>query len=300
MTTSNPEFTFKGDPFVNRYRLTGFLTAQAPFHIGTGERYQDPETLAAASDDEKRFIDNIARDHQGFPYLPGSSLRGVIRHYLLQIFSSIDPQIATEPNYEGQAFRDMDQDSQINYMRKDANLLERTFGTPFCETKVEFWDASLCNRVSAPEHFKEKGWDDKRQSYVVRSVAIDPETGAAEPNKLYSFDVAPPGAKFEVNIVGQNLSDTELGFFFFFLNGFNSEIFPVTLGAMSGRGFGRFQFKLEKIYALNRSELPMWTKLASQTDNAGFHLFGSLQPAKIETLIPQFKSAFESIIGAKS
>ncbi|MFQ5633343.1 MAG: RAMP superfamily CRISPR-associated protein [bacterium] len=300
MTTTMNPFTFKGDNFVNRYRITGNLTAKTPLHIGTGERREDStETNTNASNsesDEKRYIDNIARDWNDHPYLPGSSLRGVVRHYLLQVFRSLDSRLATEVDYEATLFRDMDQDAQVDYMRTKASLLERVFGTPFCETKVEFWDAYLCNKVEAPENLKEKGWDDARQSYVVRSVAIDPETGAAEPNKLYSFDVAPPGSKYCLDIVGQNLSDEELGFLLFGLYGFNSEIVPLTLGAMSGRGFGCFTFELDKIYVLQANELPMWAKVASQCNHAGYNLFGKLSEANVKELIPKFKSAIQSKI----
>lgn len=275
MSKINPRFKFKGDPFENRYRLMGSLETQTPLHIGTGYRRKDEKGATDINDEDEHFIDEIARDFKGMPYLPGSSLRGVTRNYLLQIFRSFGEDYAQDPDYEKGIFKNMEQKDQINYMQTAASLLEQVMGTPFSESKVEFWDCPLTNKVSAPE-LTAKGWDDARQTYVVRSVAIDPVTGAAEKNKLYAFDVIPPGARFEVNIVGQNLNDLEMGFLLFGLYGFNSEIFPLTLGAMSGRGFGRMKFSLDKICCLTGNDLENWTQLALTLEHAGFNLVPEL------------------------
>jgi CRISPR/Cas system CSM-associated protein Csm3 (group 7 of RAMP superfamily) len=297
-------YTLKGEKFVNRYRIAGTLTTQSPLHIGTGSRRPDEGQSGSksASDgssksEEQHLVDEIACDFKGHPYIPGSSLRGVIRHYLFQVFRGIDGRIARPVDFEDKRFREMKQNDQINYMKNEASLLERVFGTPFCESKIETWDAYLINAVQSPaEHLKDKGWDNAKQSYVIRSVAIDPETGAAEPNKLYSFEVVPPGAKFKVDILGQNLSDEEIGFLLFGFHGFNSEIYPVTLGAMSGRGFGRLSFEVNSIYYLDAKDMSPWVKVASQLNHAGYDLFSKMQPADAKKLVPKFKSAIESKI----
>lgn len=299
MSEINPEFKFKGDEFMNRYRIIGMITSKSPIHIGTGDRREDNSQLEKESgnnsDEEKHFIDKIARDSEGLPYIPGSALRGAIRNYLLQIFRSFNRKIADDKNYESDYFKNMDQDEQIEYIQNKASLLEQVFGTPFCETKVDFWDATLKNRADVPE-LAVKGWDNDGQSYVVRSVTIDPITGAAEPHKLYSFDVVPSGLQFEVNVVGQNLNNIEMGFLLFGLNGFNSEIYPLTIGAMSGRGFGMMKFEANSIYYLPKGDLPNWSKLALDLDHAGFNLFSQLQPADLNKMITTFKDAFRKVI----
>lgn len=314
MTTAQNSFKFKGDAFENRYRIQGLLTATAPLHVGTGEdRPDDLPRKDQPDNEEPPRISEIARDFSGMPYLPGSSLRGVVRHYLLQIFGAFLAGIARDPDFENGSFeiidqdqqrrrikfKDLDQAGQVIYLQRYASLLEQLFGTPFSESKIDFWDAALQNRVQAAFP-KSKGWDNARQSYVVRSVAIDPQTGVAEANKLYSFDVVPTGAAFDLNVVGQNLSDVELGFLLFGLDGFNSEIFPLTLGAMAGRGFGRMKFELKAIYRLTASELPKWAKDATRTNHAGYQLSPTFLVPEKDKLIAAFKQAFSAKLGGQS
>lgn len=153
----------------------------------------------------------------------------------------------------------------------------------------------MLNKVEAPGLLN-KGWDDERQSYVIRSVSIDPLTGAAEPNKLYAFDVVPPGAKFEVNITGQNLNVIELGFVLFGLYGFNSEIFPLTIGAMSGRGFGRMKFTVTEMYHLNRQKIKRWAEEALEHDHAGYGSLPKLGEDEAKEALHKFKRAFQKVL----
>lgn len=277
-------FYFKGDTFKNRYRITGTLWTKSPMHIGTGETradkaFEESDAYKNLSDEEKKKtkvpeIGEIARDYRDYPYIPGSTLRGVLRHFLLQLFQPINAHIARIENYETHARGEYaKQADQIIYIRDHACMLDQLFGTPFHESKVEFWDAYLENPI--PENantakLKEKGWDNEGQSYVVRSVAIDPETGAAAPNKLYSFDVAPPGQKYKLDIVGYNLDHEELGMLITGLCGFNSEILPLQIGAMAGRGFGHLKFTLENIFYIENGNIKNYLSLALNNNLAGF------------------------------
>ncbi|NUM77531.1 hypothetical protein HUU40_24480, partial [candidate division KSB1 bacterium] len=164
MATAQNNFKFKGDAFENRYRIQGLLTATAPLHVGTGEdRPDDLPRKDQPDNEEPPRISEIARDFSGMPYLPGSSLRGVVRHYLLQIFGAFLAGIARDPDFENGSFeiidqdqqrrrikfKDLDQAGQVIYLQRYASLLEQLFGTPFSESKIDFWDAALQNRVQA-------------------------------------------------------------------------------------------------------------------------------------------------------
>ena len=98
MTTINPEFVLKGDEFLNRYRIEGTLTTTSPLHIGTGEARTESLPEDQSRPDEEHHVDEIARDWRGLPYLPGSALRGVLRHYLWHIFHGFGRAIAPDPN----------------------------------------------------------------------------------------------------------------------------------------------------------------------------------------------------------
>ncbi|MCA9396182.1 MAG: hypothetical protein KC649_03340 [Candidatus Omnitrophica bacterium] len=294
---NNHQYHFKGDDFVNLYSISAEITTKSPLHIGTGETYQESPGDKSSKDDKKiPQIAQIDRDFNNLPYIPGSAIRGVVRHYLLNIFSCFGTTIAQDPDYDKlNHFRIMKQDDQVKYMETQASLLEQLFGTPFCESKIEFWDAHLLpSQTVTQSSYAAKGWNASRMSYVVRSVAIDPVTGAAEENKLYSFDVAPTGLKFSMHVVGRNLSDAEVGFLLLGLRGFNSSLYPLTIGAMSGRGFGRMNFKLNGIYKVDKTGLPQWLSKISQSGDAGYGALaqGSDLSAQAVNYINSFKQTF--------
>lgn len=285
----------KGDTFINRYRLTGELTAISPIHIGSGEAIPDESILNEKK--EPVEVSLITTDYNKKPYIPGSALRGVMRHYLRHIFVGLgNNKLAQDQDFEADKFKNVEQGKQIEYMRTEASMLELLFGTPFAEGKIEIWDSTLLNPIMNNQFTKEQGWNPERQTFTVKSVAIDPVTGTALPHKLYTFEVTPPGFKYELNIVGQNLSNEEIGMLLFGLDAFNSDIFPLTIGAMAGRGFGRMKFSLKKIYQLTLKELPAWITNANNNGHAGYESLPEVTNKKAE-FIQQFKAAFLQKVG---
>jgi CRISPR-associated protein Csm3 len=66
------------DKFHNKYIVKGVLVAQTPIHIGAGEEGFDPIQADNA----------VIRDSSGDPYIPGSSLKGVLRSYMETLLKS--------------------------------------------------------------------------------------------------------------------------------------------------------------------------------------------------------------------
>lgn len=297
----------KGDAFLNRYRITGTLTTVSPLHIGTG----DERPMEFRSEEEKRKtiekvgkiprISTIVTDHQGKPLIPGSTLRGVMRNWLLTVLEGVGPQWAKERNYAGKELMELDQAKQIQKVRDSFSLLELLFGTPLNAGKVEVWDAMCCTGELQVMSDILLGWNSSRLTYVDTSVAIDPARGTAKNKLLYKADVVPPGVTFELNLVAQNLSDDELGLVLLALEGFNSQIYPIQVGARGGRGYGRMKFKMGTVYRLDNDGIKNWLKETLQavgTDTAqpaGY--FGLLklsdeeQKKKIKTVKDQLVNA---------
>lgn len=295
----------KGDALINRYRITGTLKTASPLHIGTGE---DPEPELTDAE-RKRLLDEIGKvprvstiitDHRKKPLIPGSTLRGVLRHWLLTVLQGAGAQWATTRDYAGDGLFDLTQDEQSATVRDDFSHLELLFGTPLNAGKIEVWDAP-CTTNSLSIADRLLGWSPDRLTYVDTSVAIDPTTGTALDRLLYKAEVVPPGVSFEVSIVGQNLSETELGIVLLALEGFNSKIYPIHVGARSGRGYGRFEFALGDIYRLEQADLKIWLKTAlaaagtpGQADNAGYFGLKKLDAAEQKRLLNAVKSSFSA------
>jgi len=253
----------KGDAFQNRYRITGTLTTASPLHIGTGE-----ERLLNA--DSNIHVSTIITDCQGKPLIPGSTLRGVLRNWLLTILEGIPKCLpsdstfhadwAKEHNYTDKDLLEKDQSKQIQIVKGTFSYLELLFGTPFNAGKVEVWDAICSTGNLQSMNDRLLRWDSNRLTYVDTSVAIDPARGTAKEKLLYKADVVPPGVTFDLNLVAQNLSDMELGLVLLGLEGFNSKIYPVQVGARRGRGYGQMKFKMGSIYQLDSSGVKDWIK----------------------------------------
>lgn len=297
----------KGDTFFNRIRFTGTLTTLAPLHVGTGTTSKNRITRAqaAATGSEPTPTTEVAlvmKDFRGKPLLPGSSLRGVMRHWLHSVLVGFGDDWATRRDFEDDDLQGLSQSDQIARVREEFSWLELLFGTPFHEGKVEVWDAP-CKTASLKAPDKLLEWREQSLTYVDTSVAIDPDTGTAVENLLYSTEVAPKGLEFEFNLVGQNLSDLEIGLILLALQGFNSEILPISVGARTGRGYGRMTFTSGPVYALRGANLKDWvTGLLGQGDSltaqaAGYYVLPRLSDADQATLVAGAKAAVLSELG---
>ena len=313
----------RGGNFINRYRIDGILTTRSPIHIGSGGDTKRTGCIKPSQDGEPAeqvAISAVITDFQQKPYLPGSSIRGNLRHWLLQLFkSSVGSRNTHEIAYanEGKELDEQvekwakkkkmtsysDQDKEIAFVKKEASLLERLFGTNLAATKVDFWDAyhipaSVPIQSSAlPPEDQAPFWSSQRLTYVSQSVAIDPNTQTAMDKRLYHFELVPKGIKFGITISGKNLTSEELGLLLFALEGFNSSIFPVTLGSMIGRGFGQLDFELGDIYCLLSEDRDNWVKAVLNDDRAGFENLKKLPyDKKIQTIMDS-KYAFLKLTG---
>lgn len=325
----------KGEDFVNRYRITGQLKTLSPLHIGTGEAMFSEKELTKLKDflslepfpkvaseifpendrikwkeqlDKMPTFSTIIKDGAGKPIIPGSALKGVMRHWLLNILRGISPTWAAE----SEDLTDLRQEEQIEKIKSDFSWLEVLFGTPFHEGKIEVWDACcLTKSMPAPDGLLH--WNDKSLTYIDTSVAIDPATGTAIEHLLYKTEVVPPGVLFDFNLAGQNLSEIELGLILLALQGFNSTIYPIRIGARGGRGYGRVQFIPGPVYRLEKGNVKEWIKGAiegfsldySNGDSsaskfegkdAGYYTLPQLSEAEQKKLITNVKAELNKIL----
>lgn len=255
------EKKLKGEGFQNRYRFTGTLKTYSPLHIGTGESsdmfYSVTEREKILKKrDELPKVSTVIKGFNKKPLIPGSSLRGVMRHWLLDVLSGFGNEWASERDYEDSALTELNQNQQIVEVKK-FSWLELLFGSPFHEGKVEIWDSPCKTKdLQAPDSLL--GWNPESLTYIETSVAIDPTTGTAIDSLLYKAEIVPPGVEFEFNLIGQNLDNIEIGLVLLALQGFNSNIYPIQVGARGGRGYGRMQFIPGPVYGLRSQDLIAW------------------------------------------
>ena len=299
---------FKGGDFRNRYKIVGTLTTLSPLHIGDGGTGSDQSRFPQDeqnSDAETPQYTTVATDADGRAYIPGSSLKGCVRNWLSQIFSDmadLSPLNTPQRAVELQKFaEEINHDKEL--IRKKLQMTEALFGTGLNAGKLEFWDAAMQAPPPLPQGRSALaycGYDAGRGTLVLKSTAIDPKTGAAAKNKLYNYEVVPKGAVFEITVCGQNLEDDELGMLFFALDGFDSFIYPITLGAMGGIGYGRFHFQSEKICYLDQRNFQQWMTEAVKTGHAGYRALPQLPESDRQDRMNRFKDNFLPLISKEA
>lgn len=215
-------------PFDNRWRIDGYLTTRTPLHIGSGSAITHADLKAA---NELVDITAVETDSNGRAYIPGTSIKGNLRSWFEK--SGIDSTIT----------------EQLFGSRKtDA---EKAVGG-----KAEFWNAYAL--TSQDNKYSAAYWRPDRLTDITVSVSIDRCTRTAVEQKLFHHEFVPPGITFEMSISLQDVSDEDIATLLCALqNGFSGND-PITMGASTGNGWGRFDWKLKGIARIDKAGVKKW------------------------------------------
>lgn len=249
------------DKLDSRYLLKGKLVALGALHIGSG--LGDNKTDA-----------RVMRLN-GQPYIPGSSLKGVIR-------SNLERMIATLIDKDGFNYTtclldsDYAQELGVECVTVDSNLREdlakkkgkeffeelsdslcsvcKIFGSTEISSKLKLSDAFLLNQA---------------KTSIRDGIAVDRDTGTTKQGAKYDYEVVEKGAEFDFELIIENISEDQLGLIalglFDLLKG------RAFVGGNSSKGLGKIKLELEQIeYFSGGDDLLDYLRLgkAKTVDNA--------------------------------
>lgn len=217
------------DRFHNRLVITGQLVALTGLRIGVGR-----STSPVGSDLP------VLRDALDRPYIPGASLKGVLRSGVEGFLRTLagDKVGACYPVGDEQV-RCLDDAGlrrlKTRYSNDDAQLAQelwsasclacRTFGSQWLASHVYISDLAVVPALWAGQ-------------YEVRNgVSIDRDTETAKEGMLYEFETVPAGVAFRCRIEGENLADWQAALLLLALRPF--ERGEATIGGATSRGLGR-------------------------------------------------------------
>jgi len=231
--------------FENRWMIEGLLTTSAPLHIGNGETIDRPlKEDKNSGNKEPVKVNAVITDHQGKPFIPGSTIKGNLRSWM-----------------DG---------------RFDDAFLENIFGTKKVEKdrdvkggRTEFHCAYL---KQAPSGYESPQYDAETVTEITIGIAIDRRTRTVSDGKLYHQLVVPPGADFSLRITGQNMAEEEITALLKGLDGFNNSTERLALGSGASDGWGRLKWKLQKVGFLGKDEALAW--LDSGAQSTGYAITG--------------------------
>lgn len=185
-----------------RILIRGTITAETPLHIGS----MDVEELA-------KVDMPILKDHNGKPYIPGSSLKGKVRSEAERIARASGITVCFPP--------------QTDSMCKDTLCICcQIFGSPKKAGKIKFRDAFCTN---PPE-----------RTIARPGIGMDRKTGTSARGALFEIEGVPAGTTFNFEIILENLTDEELKLFKAALKSVQDS----ALGGQSSRGFGKINVKV--------------------------------------------------------
>lgn len=248
------------DQFESRLLLEGTLTATTALRIGVGRATEPVGTDLP-----------VIRDARSYPFIPGSSFKGVLRSRLESFVRAVVPDLrkgACIPTGKDEErclpANDVKEDDKVKVegmstlRRKAADkkwsdkkfadevwkrscLICRTFGSPWLASKVQVRDLPV----------REGDWFGQYQ--VRDGVAIDRDTGRAAEGFLYDYEVVPAGTSFQLRIIVENAADWQLGMLFAGLGEFEDR--RVALGGATSRGLGEVKLDFTKRQLIKQRDL---------------------------------------------
>lgn len=195
-----------------RIVLTGTLTTRTALHIGGGAGELDAIDLP------------VVKTNRGDPFIPGSSLKGVVR-------STVEALLRAAQIPGLRACNPIDEKTSCGaHTDRDAPLRDhcavcRLFGSHLVASHVRFSDAHLVGRGGPSPLEKRDG------------VAIDRDLRIAADKKKYDVEVVAPGTAFALEVLVQNPEPWLMGLLVAGLEPIETGF--TALGGFTSRGLGR-------------------------------------------------------------
>lgn len=213
----------------------------------------------------------VMKTPEGIPYIPGSSLKGVVRAYTERLLRTLD---ATSKRYQGQrlwACDPLDDQGRCVVATCGSSCTQCAecrgnccTNCPRCKTCITqratengrmndekltrgLWEqlCTACRLLGSPWIASRVAFQDAllanrddmvRLVEVRDGVGIDRDLGTAKTHIKYDFETVPAGASFSVRIMADNCEDWELGLLLLALQALEREEVPI--GGKSTRGTG--------------------------------------------------------------
>lgn len=232
------------DKFESKYIIKGKLKALAPLHIGTGITEFSPIA-----------VDNsIIRDENNNPFIPGSSLKGVLRCFIERllhsgIFSEYTSCIITD-----KPCVDNNKIKEIKYRFKNSPNAMKEISMELysaqCDVCKVFGGKSFASKLKIADA---KLIGNKASILQRNGVIIDRDTLTAAYGLNYNFETVVAGTEFYFEMTIDNLDKEHEMLLKIIINQLKSE--NLTVGGKISAGLGTIVLEDEEIYLINRNNM---------------------------------------------
>lgn len=227
--------------FENKYIIKGIISAESPLHIGTGLEDFSPTA-----------VDNgVIRDENGNPFIPGTSLKGVLRSFMERIIPSLYSEdqykacdIISNPCTDDDFLKSIknaglsDEQSAEKIYEEECDVC-RLFGGKAFASKIHISDCRLIG---------DKAYTQKRDG-----VAIDRDTLTGADGKKYDFECVASGTKFNFEMTIDNLDDEQKELVNIILGCLKNG--GLQVGGKTSAGLGCIKLVDAEVFKVDRSNL---------------------------------------------
>ena len=295
-----------------RILVTGTLTCLSDLHVGDGDLALQRERNAAPSETGKATADRAAANPNRAKIIGRISLDGVKKKEEKQ-----EKKKAEEPpegsyntvclDYQNRAYIPGStlRGSLASFLDKETIFYRKFFGYADEETKngpasrqaglLRVYDARL---QEMPEKLERAlgfsalpGFFQETHTFLRHSVSICPVTGTAEKGKLFCYELVPKGSVFILqfqiesrNKAGaQKFTEEELAQLLALTEQWNTE--ATAIGSGVTKGYGRVQWKMDRIEVLTPEEELRWLESDSLEPPSMKPLLDTVQSVDISVLL---------------
>jgi CRISPR-associated protein Csm3 len=224
------------DRLESRLRLSGVLTTRTALRVGSGGGGGATE----ASDLP------VMRDADGFPFIPGASLKGSFRSTIEGLVRGANAPglFACDPLMKGCGDHQPGKRQTVKVESHCAVC--RLLGSHVLASHVRFTDALA---IATPEARRAR-----RAPIEIRDgVAIDRDLKVVYRNQKYDFEVVSPGARFGLEVFVENPQPWLMGLL---VIGFDQVADGFTaLGGFTSRGMGRVELEWTELTTVTAMDL---------------------------------------------
>ncbi|MHA1265522.1 MAG: type III CRISPR-associated RAMP protein Csx7 [Candidatus Helarchaeota archaeon] len=220
---------------INRLSIEGALVTLSPLRIG-GSREESPFQIADLG------LIRIFRRGKVIPYIPGSSLKGVLRSTVEKIYKSFNLQniceITNPKNSCGGRFRNQLNAAMKDKDKKRANqMLLNIVEKQFCDICKIFGSSGYKSNI-----YIDDAYPLTETSFKIEKrpgIGIDRIKGFISRRALYSTEYLATGSKFHFSMRLENLTPPLMRWIFLAIDFLNTQ--RAFIGSFSTKGFGRVE-----------------------------------------------------------
>ena len=224
--------------FQNRYLISAVLKLERLIHICKGKSLKPVRTDMP-----------VVVDQHEHPFIPGSSVKGVLRSEIERILRTLKAQ---QKEIEGRTIWACDSENPCLKREERPDLIDKCtkdgkfngekfakevfsrlctacelFGSEYSASHIMIKDMSLRSEGIKTE--------------LRDGVAIDRDTGTARQGQLFNFEVVPAGVKFAFEAILENVDEWQVGLFGIVLRLWERGEIAVGGKTSIGMGFGKLE-----------------------------------------------------------